>query len=63
MYGIKFVNPINPSSEYVAPITFFANTGKIGPCSPYEIPMIKPVMLTSIRTLFICMLQPLLRHP
>jgi hypothetical protein len=34
MYGIKLVNPINPSSEYVAPIIFFANIGKIGPCNP-----------------------------
>ena len=34
MYGTKFVNPINPSSEYVAPITFFAKIGKIGPCNP-----------------------------
>ena len=63
MYGIKFASPMIPSSEYVAPIIFFANTGKIGPCNPYEIPMIKPVMLTSIRTLFICMRQPLLPRP
>ncbi len=60
---MKLVNPINPSSEYVAPMTFFANNGKIGPCSPYEIPMIKAVMLTRIRALFICMLQPLLPRP
>ncbi len=49
---MKLVNPINPSSEYVAPMTFFANNGRIGPCSPYEIPMIKAVMLTRIRSLF-----------
>jgi len=31
MYGTKFANPIRPNSEYVAPITFFAKIGNIGP--------------------------------
>ena len=63
MYGIKFASPIKPSSEYDAPIIFFANIGSIGPCNPYEIPMIKPVRFTNTSTLFICMRQPLLLRP
>ena len=31
MYGTKFASPIIPNSEYVAPITFFAKIGRIGP--------------------------------
>ena len=53
MYGMKLARPITPSSEYVAPISFFAKMGSIGLCIPYDVPIIKATAKINHNVLFI----------